>query len=531
MTTSKPLLEEIVDTIAHLPSLQNPLLSAREFERYLRERSITIVHWIGMHTMEYIGLTGELEWFEQSGLVYPLFRIPSTHSIVMPGELNSYRDQGLILYPEVGQFKSWKSYYESEGQRYVSFYHPYQSLLVKQIYRYVLRMPLVALSPTCWIQDDARSLRNIQSWQEEVGERIRSFRQSGKVMAFYKVLKLLLVLQEYYLPGIRRRLVTSMGENQQWYDWRWQLNLTEILENSELNIDELKKWQDHAALEAQRVDPLRDWYLLIRHASYEKKQKLKGAPLLAQSFYEISEMLRHFIFDTTGEELPAEDNLSRYPSEAERYWTKKRYGVEEITYKDRSVLRRILREFDLDPQYKVYWFIEGDTEEHFIERFAKSAGIDLEGYGIKLINMKGADKFVPKQLERFLRDLKSQEVFIFALLDRHAHVPKVVQKMADFKRHKQPTLLYDFEYQIWQEDFETDNFPEIPPHTWDEHKKGRRRGIFLADYLVKKIRSSDRERSEAEMRPIERVLLRVLRMTYADYRFSVEMQQANSGSE
>jgi len=526
MTALKPLLEEIVDTLVHLPSWQNPLLSAREFERYLKERGIPI---FDMSAAQFRGLVGDLEWFEQSGLVYPLFRIPSAHSIAMSRELKSYRDQGLILYPEVGKFKPWNDYRQFEGQRYVPFYHPYQSLLIKEVYDHVLQIPLIALSPICWIQDNARSLRNIQSWQKKVDERTRSFEQSGKVIAFYKLLKLLLLLQEYYLPGIRKRLVTSVDGDQQWYDWRWKLDLIEVLENSELDIDELKKWQDRVAFEAQRIDPLRDWYLLIRHASYEKKQKLKGAALLAQSFYEISEMLRHFIFDTTGEELPTEDNLSRYPSEAERYWTKKQYGVEKITYKDLSVLRRILREFDLDPQYKVYWFVEGPTEEHFISRFAESAGIDLEGYGIKLINMGGADKFVPKQLDRFLRDLKSQEVFVFVLLDRHQHVPKVVQKMADFERYK-PPLLYHFEYQIWQKDFETDNFPEIPKEVLEEHPKGKRRGIFLADYLAEQIRSSDKERSETEMRPIERVLLRVLRMTRANYRLSIEMLQSGSGS-
>ena len=123
----------------------------------------------------------------------------------------------------------------------------------------------------------------------------------------------------------------------------------------------------------------------------ERRLTLKDAALRAEEGYYQAEVLRRYLEIYHGvTDLPDEDLVRlgpQVPSYKERF-----FGRQTTTDGNRSVFRNVVRRYDLDPQPRVRWFVEGATEIGFIERWAELRRVSLERAGIELVDLKGVGK-------------------------------------------------------------------------------------------------------------------------------------------
>ena len=96
--------------------------------------------------------------------------------------------------------------------------------------------------------------------------------------------------------------------------------------------------------------------------------------------------------------------------------------------------------------YECVVLIEGDSEETAFPIIAKSMGYDLIERGIRLINVRGAGKYI--KMEEFLRYLKDSGVIAYVIADGNK---RVKDKLKDWQREG---LLKENYWTVWQMEFE-----------------------------------------------------------------------------
>ena len=227
---------------------------------------------------------------------------------------------------------------------------------------------------------------------------------------------------------------------------------------SPLSVEKIKKWHESLSSAAGIINNAEKWYLLMRHAGFDKRDKLRGKTRLAFDFYEMAESLR-ILLTLGGQKLPAEDDYFGSGG----YWKKSFYGVENIDFAKRVVLKRLLREYHIDASYKLYWFVEGPTEVGFIQAFSEATGTNIEELGIAVINLGGTGditrirKEVGKRLKgaqafvEQLRRLNADEVFTFVTADDDQGISEGLESL---RRQK----LITAGFVKWKGDFEESNF-------------------------------------------------------------------------
>jgi len=111
-------------------------------------------------------------------------------------------------------------------------------------------------------------------------------------------------------------------------------------------------------------------------------------------------------------------------------WKEDWYGVREMTYHDKNVPRKIIAEYDLDPNPTLYWIVEGATEYTFITHFLREGfGIDPAARGIEIVDGGGMDRIV--HLTGLLGDARTREVLAMVTLDDDAQGQAVLEQLLD----------------------------------------------------------------------------------------------------
>jgi hypothetical protein len=205
------------------------------------------------------------------------------------------------------------------------------------------------------------------------------------------------------------------------------------------------------ALRAQLDDPAAASRPLIRHASREERARLKGAALLADDLCDMAEVLRRYAELYDGCTWIEEDDARHGPRGAE---VKRRlYGAPRIGDSARTVFRRLMRAYELNPQPRVVWFVEGETEMAFVPHWARLQGIDFGRAGIELMNAHGVGGIASKRLRGLLDPHCREEAFAFIWLDRETHADHV----RTLRKYAADRLLIAG-YRVWHPDFEQANF-------------------------------------------------------------------------
>ncbi|MCY4528359.1 MAG: hypothetical protein OXD46_04925 [Chloroflexi bacterium] len=366
----------------------------------------------------------------------------------------------------------------------------------------------------------------------------------------FAVIGMLLAVEPLVIEALTGRITWDVlrGETDEgMFAWRQGINHDCVLSENHCSVEMIRRWHEDLAIDAELGDPLGWWRELIAYVPRQRRLKFKGAALCAEDGYYQAEVLRRYLAIYHGvTDLPDEDLVRlgpQVPNYKERF-----FGRQTTTDGDRSVFRNVVRQYDLDPQPRVRWFVEGETEIGFIERWAELRRVNLERAGIELLNLKGVGKLEDPLVRAFLILSQQEEIFVAMTIDGD-------DKVAERRRvleHMSESGLLPAGYAISEPNFEEHNFscetmlsaagalnPDIEPvqsselETMDtgfksvskaywelravELNKGRQWGRALADAL-----NGTPTTDEA---PIHDQFTRLLRGSRSNYRFSTKSVQ------
>ena len=432
---------------------QNLLLLEGEFERYASERGEDIRR-------------EDLEFLEELGLLFPLCRLklPLVDEYRVKGEvrkryaaifdishtLSKWCEERLCEDPTKTKFRPWKEYRDGYHETARALYHPWQFMTLRTIIHWLGHR--ISVPQILEEEKLARIAENVQKfWGSQQEWKDFIVRRVARDSRFFP---LLISIEDVYLPLIRNHFKGNIREPeigfQVWHKFRSRFNHAEALGKSGVTVKDIENWRTQIAVEARHLDPLRDWYLLVRHATYSKRQKLRGDALFAQDCYEIIEILGLFLEDLIGKPQYGPDDLidGRHGE-----WKKRLYGA-EVDFANRDVLRKIVYTYGLDYDYKMLLFVEGDTEFHAIPIIANEMDISFARLGIRLEKLGGYSEIAPRRIEKLLQYANRDKMMAYIIIDNHENSKRYVDQLVVRK----DLPVENDRVRIWDVDFEEDNF-------------------------------------------------------------------------
>lgn len=460
---------------------QNFPLEVNKFIDYCKERGLTVNR-------------GYLEYMEKEGLFRPIMRVDGC-GVSNTTDLKELYENGRVIDPRQKGFVPWNKFYEKR-ERYQeeiihSYYHPYQIYFLKKILEVGLR-----LSPFNIPKNDDELVISIRKREEFMRADLERLRKESKKDE--KFVELLLFIQNKYLPIAKQPGYISVtgdihsftNSHERWYHLQKNIIPKEIVGTLGLEVEVIKEYRGLIGSYGRHIDPLKEWYDLIKYIKHDKRQKLKGAALLAQDFYLISDMLALLLEDLTGEKQLETESIS----DTMQGRGKARFYGKELNYVDRDVLIKLLREYGLNPRPRLVLIVEGDTEEVAFPIIANAMVIPLERYGIEIINIRGIDND-PRELivhysipdiyrvdnEYYIHPERTK---VFLIFDREGNkgswiknfiddpdkiIKAMMNKVLDVIKLKKRNisantdkifLKHTVNYKIWDKSFEYDNFTD-----------------------------------------------------------------------
>ena len=530
------LVASVVHNALGEPYRQTRPMEAREFVRWLKARDVNI------NSEALIFLASE-------GIFPPIaWEAPpdsASRDRLVPVEIDGF---GLV-YGDRGQTppsEGWLARVPTDIEHGRSWWHPFQLWRATRLAR-SLEMHISSLQGL-YGPDPYRRLVDRMFQHDHPRESLVRMTTDERWSESFSIVGMLLATEPLVIEALTGRIKLDMGrENLQGPDaWRQGINHDDVLSENHCTVEMIRRWHAELAIDAELGDPLSSWRELIAYVPREKRLTLKGAALRAEDGYYQAEVLRRYLESCHDvSDLPDED-LVRLGPQVSSY-KERIFGRRTTTDGDRSVFRNVVRQYDLDPQPRVRWFVEGETEVGFIERWAELRHVSLERAGIELIDLKGIGKLEDPLVRAFLTLSQQEEIFVAMTVDgddQAAERRRVLGNMSD-------SDLLPGGYRISEPDFEGHNFSceivlsaasalhaDIEPvrpsdlrawvgseHAghdvvrkayWELHKveitKGRVWGRALADAL-----SGTPQADEA---PIHEQFTHLLRGSHGNYRFS-----------
>jgi hypothetical protein len=438
------LASSIAEAAITEPYRQTSVLTTRDFARFLKDRGISL-HWETIH------------FFWKLGIIHPITVLEPAITqdmdrrrfcrLDLKFEVDSFVDLG----QDASENLEW-SLPIGRLPGYLAdslLWHPFQLWIFQQLARR-LEVP-IALEASISPESYAKLTRKLVS---SVPKMVTELANGDQHIAFLQVLSLLLQIEPVVHISIDNSvsLHPHLGESLDGYfAWREGFKGQAVLSSIGLTVEEVENWWRNFAVAAHISDPVNKFRILLRHANRRKLKGLEGAALLAVDLYDAAEVLRRYLEQYCGRELLEEDDAIHGPQGPE---VKKRlYGSVRTSDFKRSVFRRIVREFDLDPQARTTWFVEGATEEAYIKDMAHHLNIDLDQAGLEIMNVHGLGGLASDKLRALLERFKKEEIFSFVSIDHD----RCTKHIHDIQNYAEQGML-PIGYQIWEPDFELANF-------------------------------------------------------------------------
>ena len=239
---------------------------------------------------------------------------------------------------------------------------------------------------------------------------------------------------------------------------KWNPKITEKL--FDLTPEKLKHAYRSLSLSQSFCDPLENWYQLTQFISLDKRKKLKGKALRAETFRSGAQMLGFLYKDLYDEDLPDPHEITR---------TIIHHIPElEIRKDTRRYLEFVANDFGINPQPKLVLIVEGESEDIVVrEIFDKYFGTSPGTYGIEIIILGGVgtatgtkknDRF--RAILRLVDYLHHHQTITFLILDNENYAKKLKHEAKKAKsKHNDKRYVTRGDYiRIWQSSFEFDNF-------------------------------------------------------------------------
>lgn len=211
-------------------------------------------------------------------------------------------------------------------------------------------------------------------------------------------------------------------------------------------------------LRSHWLDPLGEWYRLIRFMPLDARRKLKGTARLAQEMYIADRILERYLSERTGKPQQDTEDLAGNPDDD---WARRFYGRTK-DYRDPEFLEVLLTQFGLYPGPAVVLFVEGESESDLFPAISRLLGYGFSHFGIQVENLAGVNN-APKVVEtvRYLSRpapsgagqlLRRPLVTPFVVVDREGPVERG-RLIGDMTEGGLQAYLH-----IWNRDLERDNF-------------------------------------------------------------------------
>jgi hypothetical protein len=295
------------------------------------------------------------------------------------GYLQGERKECSLTDPRTEPFRPWKRYIRKiEERTYWSssfFYSQYQLLLIPTLLDIVPN-----LRTRHKVQDHNLSIRA----SLRIDERTRSHVQED-VQYNDDLIILLTSLETRYLPGLRApvHFAQYIGLDMDEIDsYNHSFDPVKLLHWSGWTSDQVKDTAERLLFIADTIDPLAEWYQLVRLCHPDKWKALRGDALVAMDHRLAAEMLLQFYEDLVQAKaaLPIE-STPKFASGP----------FDERLRPDVRNLDEVLMDFGLSPHPAVMLVLEGPTEHLLVPRVMEILGIPRDRNFIDIFNSNGVD--------------------------------------------------------------------------------------------------------------------------------------------
>lgn len=440
----------------------------------------------------------QLEQFEKLGLFYPVARVEYHKDKIKVEHVgSSYRDlgilkdgeewagdlkeeyshfwfekelakkrleEGLLWEPSSRRFQAWETFYdENKHQKIESFYSIFQCY---SLY-YLIRQTRCEIGYEWWAfyskEDTEKEAKQIS----DLAKKIISVHQENGIRGDATVTICQIISNRYFPKTQSNRRVLQLSTSDFYYNWDWDAycrnwNAKAVLADIGISIDELKHLHELITIDARFVDPLEKWYGLISFVSVEKKKKLKGKALLAQTLYSMEHMLRLFYEDLTGDKP--------HPPDESPTWNKDKFYGEGVTQNELQYLEYLTNQYTLNPRPRLILVVEGNGEaEQFPRLVEKFCGCPFSRFSIEVRNIQGVPGFEGRKridkygaLEKFIEDYHYRQTIVFVVLDNEGRVSKIKKLLVETQSKYYPkrTITKDEYIRVWEKSIEFDNFSD-----------------------------------------------------------------------
>jgi hypothetical protein len=471
--------------LGHGHFFQNTLLSASRFVDYCKKRGIKIDE-------------RRLEKFEKLGMFYPMLRIKHPRlkikirkvetetdtyteecGILEEGEewdgdinidyafldyrkkeyIDSWINDGLVYIPSNKTFQPWSDYRIGDDfQKQTETYYSIFQTLPLYLLTHKMTSPIGIENLATWTQ---KEIKNWFKWaKQDAKSLVKSCQESEGIRD--ELANLGQVLSSRYLPYAEKyegMISLPHDESFDWREYRLNWNAEELLDELGLTVEKIARYYEVAESQASYDDPLDRWNDLVQFVRNSKKEQLKDAALLAQTWRVLGRIINLFHRDLTG------DFIYSYGKDVK---TKERIYGKDVPQNNLAFLEYVSNEFGVNPRPKLYLFVEGDGE---VEQFPRLAiellGIDFSEIRIQIQNLHGVsgfegDKKVDKYgaLEKLIEYYHDKQTIAFFILDKEGRVENVKQKLITkaSKEHPNRTITRNEYIKLWDKNVEFDNF-------------------------------------------------------------------------
>jgi hypothetical protein len=334
-----------------------------------------------------------LEALHQAGMLRPLYRlakdvraarVQARHSGTSVANLLVYaqndaasvraaREQGRLKDPRDEPFRRWERYRLSTGERpgWASefLYSPFQLLGIDQLDKLRGRMRARRVG-----SDRLHYRLSLTDLDREL---------IGSMLPTPGILNALIALSSMYLPDVVEKLVLPAGGGDAWDAYAASFKPKEMLEWLELTPQQVSGAAEGFLMRAHALDPLGDWWRLVRLGSRDRWDRLKGAALSAVDHRVAAEILLCF-----HEHLHAEGAAPALEDIPPTMWHPRRDRIGP----SRSELDGVLTEFGVSPHPSVVLALEGDTEMTIVPLVMDELSLERRPSLIKLVDAQGVQQ-------------------------------------------------------------------------------------------------------------------------------------------
>jgi hypothetical protein len=409
------------------------------FLRYLKELGVNLTE-------------EELEFYDKHRIIRPAlrFKYELDKDGLLTSRLFSLKNRKMktclerIQLPTDEDFQPWKNYEKSKHERIVIYYHPFQFILAHKL----TRNHAIILGPRYLEHIEEFNKERLESWKKRTAESLtNSAKQAVDILI--PVIGLLMVLEEAYSPFIRGQYSGDSDSLKRWKLWRKRKDMaTQILKKIDMRMDKVEEAYGHIADFGYLEDPLAQWYSLLELIKRSKKKKLRQNARLAQEYYELARMIKFFIKELDGKNMPDPDD--RWDSN-HAYWKPRAYG-NPFDYNLPKTQKLILDDYFIERPPLILIGFEGRTEEIVIKKILELFMIDPKKEGYHLYNAEGSGNLDAKKLDGVIKLAKSNEMEVCLIIDNDAEVKSILQQ------HQAHGDIKDDMITVWRKDFEYDNF-------------------------------------------------------------------------